>query len=62
MTRIDKTRGSCPFWYIRAIAQVEQFGEKIREARRWFEHGIWMDNAFNGQRMLKTEKEGRNDH
>lgn len=24
--------------------------------------GIWMDNAFNGQRMLKTEKEGRNDH
>lgn len=38
MTRIDKTRGSCPFWYIRAIAQVEQFGEEIREARRWFEH------------------------
>lgn len=38
MTRIDKTRGSGPFWYIRAIAQVEQFGEEIREARRWFEH------------------------
>ena len=56
VTRMDKIRNE----YIRGTAQVERFGEKMREARlRWYGHVLRKDDGYIGRRMLRMELPGK---